>query len=82
MREQRGFRLPSTAILTKAGKTSVWLVDKATQSVTLHDVQSVPNTDGSVDVVGTIEAGARVVTAGVNQLKEGQKIRIEQEVTP
>jgi membrane fusion protein, multidrug efflux system len=81
-RPVRGFRLPSTAILTKAGKTSVWLVDQATQSVTLRDVQSVPNTDGSVDVVGTIEPGARVVTAGVNQLKEGQKIRIEQEVTP
>lgn len=78
----RGLRLPSTAILTKAGKTNVWLVDPSTKVVALQLVQSVPNTDGSVDVFGGLETGARVVTAGVNHLKEGQKVRIEQEVTP
>jgi cold shock CspA family protein len=30
-------------------------------------------------VTGGIEAGARVVTAGVHHLKEGQKVRLEQE---
>jgi RND family efflux transporter MFP subunit len=78
----RGFRLPATAILTKDGKSSVWLVDPATRSVTLRDVQLAPNTDGSVDVTGGIEAGARIATAGIHHLKEGQKVRIEQEATP
>jgi RND family efflux transporter MFP subunit len=81
-RPVRGLRLPSTAILTKAGTTSVWLVDPSTNAVTLQDVQSEPNADGSVDVVSGLEAGTRVVTAGVHHLKEGQKVRIEQESAP
>ena len=78
----RGFRVPATAILTKDGKSSVWLLDPATKSVTLRSVQLAPNTDGSVEVTSGIEAGARIATAGVHHLKEGQKIRFEQEVTP
>jgi membrane fusion protein, multidrug efflux system len=78
----RGFRLPTTAILTKDGKSGVWLLDTASKSVTFRDVQLVPDTEGSVDVTSGIDAGARVVTAGVHHLKQGQKVRIEQEVTP
>jgi cold shock CspA family protein len=37
------------------------------------------NNDGTADVSSGIEAGARVVTAGVHHLKEGQKVRLEQE---
>jgi RND family efflux transporter MFP subunit len=78
----RGFRLPATAILTKEGKSAVWLLDPATRSVTLRDVQLVSNTGGSVDVTSGIDAGARVVTAGVHHLREGQQVRIEREATP
>ncbi|QDM27066.1 efflux RND transporter periplasmic adaptor subunit [Tardiphaga sp. vice304] len=77
----RGFRLPATAILTRDGKSSVWLVDPATKSVHLRDVQIITNNDGSVAVTSGIDAGARVVTAGVHHLKEGQKIRLEQEAS-
>jgi RND family efflux transporter MFP subunit len=75
----RGFRLPATAILTRDGKSSVWLLDPASKSVTSRDVQILPNGDGSVDVTKGIEAGARIVTAGVHHLTEGQKVRLEQE---
>ncbi|MDO9296213.1 efflux RND transporter periplasmic adaptor subunit [Bradyrhizobium sp.] len=75
----RGFRLPATAILTRDGRSSVWLLDPASKSVTSRDVQILPNGDGSVDVTEGIEAGARIVTAGVHHLKEGQKVRLEQE---
>jgi RND family efflux transporter MFP subunit len=75
----RGFLLPATAILATDGKSSVWLVDPATNSVTRREVLLVANNDGSVDVTSGIEAGARVVTAGVHHLKEGQKVRLEQE---
>lgn len=80
-RRARGFRLPATAILTRDGKSSVWLVDPATRSVALREVQVTPNDDGSVNVTSGIEAGTRVVTAGVHHLKEGQKVRLEQEAT-
>jgi RND family efflux transporter MFP subunit len=77
-----GFRLPATAILTKDGTSSVWLLDPATGSVTRREVQLVSNPDGSVDVTGGIEAGTRVATAGVHHLKEGQKVRVEPEAMP
>jgi RND family efflux transporter MFP subunit len=75
----RGFLLPATAILATDGTSSVWLVDPATNSVTRREVLLVANNDGSVDVTSGIQAGARVVTAGVHHLKEGQKVRLEQE---
>ena len=75
----RGYRLPATAILTADGKSGVWLVDPASKSVTRRDVQFVSSDDGTVEVTSGIEAGARVVTAGVHHLKEGQKVRLEQE---
>jgi len=71
----RGFRLPATAILTENGQSSVWMIDTAAGSVTKRKVQIVTNDDGSVDVVEGIAAGARIVTAGVHHLKEGQMVR-------
>lgn len=76
---QRGFRLPATAILTKDGKSSVWIVDPGTKSVATREVAVVANADGSVTVTSGIDAGMRVVTAGVHFLKEGQKVRFEKE---
>jgi RND family efflux transporter MFP subunit len=81
-RPTHGFRLPATSILTSDDTSGVWLVDPATKSVTLRKVQIASNDDGSVDVTGGIEPGARVVTAGVHHLKEGQKVRLEQETAP
>jgi membrane fusion protein, multidrug efflux system len=78
----QGLLLPSSAILTKDGKTNVWLVDSSTSAVTSREVQCMPNGEGRVNVVGGLEAGSRVVTAGVNSLVEGQKVRIDQEGTP
>jgi RND family efflux transporter MFP subunit len=78
----RGFRLPETAILTQEGKSSVWLLDPATKTVTSRNVQIAANNDGSVDVTSGIETGARIVTAGVHHLKNGQHVRLEQEAVP
>jgi RND family efflux transporter MFP subunit len=74
-----GFRLPAAAVLTQDGKTRVWIVDPGSKSVTARDVAIVPNDDGSVTVTSGIDAGMRIVTAGVHHLKEGQKVRLEKE---
>lgn len=74
-----GPRLPASAILTRDRKTRVWLVDVATKTVSSREIRSVPDGDGWVSVTAGLEAGARVVTAGVNHLAEGQKVRIGQE---
>lgn len=75
----RGPRVPASAILTKDGKTRIWLVDAAAGTVSSREVQSSPDGDGWVRVTAGLEAGARVVTAGVHRLAEGQKVRIGQE---
>ena len=74
-----GFRMPATAILTSDGQSAVWLIDPASGSVTMRVVQFTSNGDGTVDVTAGIDAGARIATAGVHHLKEGQKVRLEQE---
>jgi hypothetical protein len=38
--------------------------------------------DQGIRVTGGLDAGARIVTAGIHSLKQGQKVRIEQEQAP
>lgn len=76
---RRGYPLPSTAILTENGQSSVWVIDPATKSVSKRKVQVVRDDDNSVEVTDGIKAGERVARAGVHQLKEGQRVRLEGE---
>jgi hypothetical protein len=73
-------RLPASAILTEDGKTFVWIVDHPTSTVSLHKIE-IAHDEGGIRVTGGLSAGARVVTAGVHSLKQGQQVRIEQEAT-
>jgi RND family efflux transporter MFP subunit len=74
-------RVPASAILTKDGVTFVWIVDPSASTVSLHKIETVPDERG-IRVTGGLSAGARVVTAGIHSLKEGQQVRIEQDATP
>jgi RND family efflux transporter MFP subunit len=69
--------LPLSALLEADGKTKVWVVDPQAMTVATHDVQVSGKASGSFTVASGLEPGARVVTAGVHSLKEGQKVRIE-----
>ena len=75
-------RLPRTAILEQNDKSFVWLVDAAGKTVKRQEITIARNEDGSVRVTAGLEAGQRVVTAGVHSLKDGQSIRIDQESQP
>lgn len=68
-------RLPLSAILAKEAKTFVWLVDPSKSTVELREITSEPDHSGGVRVVAGVEAGLRVVTAGVHSLADGQKVR-------
>ncbi|WP_284774918.1 efflux RND transporter periplasmic adaptor subunit [Agrobacterium sp. lyk4-40-TYG-31] len=74
-------RLPSSAIKREGGKTSVWIVDEKAGKVSARDVTpeagSVPG--GTIVISSGLNPGDRVVVAGVNQLQDGQAVRIEQE---
>jgi RND family efflux transporter MFP subunit len=78
--ENAVLRLPASAILTENGKTFVWIVDPSTSTVSLHDIE-IARDEGGIRVTGGLGAGARIVTAGVHSLKDGQQVRIEREAT-
>lgn len=73
-----GLRLPLTALVQHKGASSVWIVENG--AVKLVPVQVVGQVRNDVLVTGQrsgqISAGQNVVTAGVNLLRDGQKVRI------
>jgi RND family efflux transporter MFP subunit len=73
--------VPLQALQAESGTTHAWLVDPATKSVRRTRVR-VDNVAGNEIVIGDgLKAGDVVVTAGVHQLKEGQKVRLLSEAT-
>ena len=75
--------LPATAVLAKDGKTAVWVVDEKALTVATRPVEvAAPANQGVVLVASGVEAGTRVVTAGVNTLTEGQKVKLSEGAVP
>lgn len=68
--------LPIQALLEKDGKTAIWVIDPETQTVSLHEVQLVERRADSF-LANNVEAGSYVAIAGVNQLEDGQKVRLD-----
>lgn len=74
--------VPAGAVFDRDGKTFVWRVEASSQTVVLQHVQVADVSDGRRRVISGVEAGMRVVTAGIHSLSDGQKVRIEQEAQP
>ena len=74
-------RVPASAILAKDGETFVWILDPSASAVSLHKIE-IARDERGIRVTGGLSAGARVVTAGIHSLKEGQQVRIEPGATP
>jgi len=68
--------LPMSALLEKDGSEKVWIVDPQSSSVSAHEIKVASKSGASFTVAGGIEAGMRVVTAGVHSLSEGQKVKV------
>jgi RND family efflux transporter MFP subunit len=69
-----GIRVPLTALFNDQGKTSVWVVEK--NKVKLVPVQVAGPQGNEIVVASGLDAGQEVVIAGVNLLREGQKVSI------
>ena len=69
-----GLRAPLTALHHEKGVTSVWTVENG--AVRLVPVRIVGQLGNDVLLGAGVKAGQTVVTAGVNQLRNGQKVRI------
>jgi membrane fusion protein, multidrug efflux system len=68
--------LPATALFEQDGRTMVWVVDGAGTSVVRRAVQVTARHNGSVTIANGLSNGDRVVTAGVNTLKDGQAVKL------
>jgi RND family efflux transporter MFP subunit len=68
--------IPASALTRAEGKPAVWLVDRAAGTVSLHAIEVLRYEPASVLVAQGLEAGAIVVTAGVQALRPGQKVRL------
>ncbi|NJL08967.1 MAG: efflux transporter periplasmic adaptor subunit, partial [Methylacidiphilales bacterium] len=55
---------------------AVWVVDPASRTVTLRNVEVLRFDPASVVVSGGLDTGEVVVTAGVQALHPGQKVRL------
>lgn len=71
---QSALRLPLTALLRQQEGSAVWVVENG--SVRRAPVQVVGTVGTEVLVAGEVSPGQTVVTAGVNLLQAGQKVKI------
>jgi len=69
-------KLPTSALRQEGAGSAVWVLDEASMTVNLKPVQ-VATVDGNQVVIsGGLQAGQKVVSAGVHVLTPGQKVTV------
>jgi RND family efflux transporter MFP subunit len=71
-----GIEIPASALTRADGQPAVWVVDPATETVALRNIEVARHDPASVVVTGGLASGDIVVTAGVQALRPGQKVRL------
>ena len=71
--------LPLSALQEVDGKTRIWLLDTQSQTVQPREVTVISRDAHSALLNGSVKPGERIVTAGVNSLKSGQKVKIDED---
>ena len=70
-----GVEVPASALTEASGRPAVWVVDPQSQSVSLRKVDVLRYDPAAVVISKGLETGDVVVTAGVQTLHPGQKVR-------
>jgi RND family efflux transporter MFP subunit len=71
-----GYEIPASALTRIQGNPAVWIVDAATQTVSLRQVEVARFDPAGVVIASGLSAGDIVVTAGVQALRPAQKVRL------
>ncbi|EJZ55952.1 MULTISPECIES: efflux RND transporter periplasmic adaptor subunit [Pseudomonas] len=71
--------LPATALQEVDGKTRIWVIDPQSKTVSPRDVSVTSRTDSTVVLAGGVKSGEQVVSAGVNSLKPGQAVKLDED---
>jgi RND family efflux transporter MFP subunit len=69
-------RIPASAMTQSNGQPAVWIVDPSSMLVSLRNIEVLRYDPGTVVVSHGLETGDIVVTAGVQALYPGQKVRL------
>ncbi len=72
----QAIQVPSTALVRGDGRTAVWVFDKAAGTVSLRNIELGAADANNVQVASGLKPGEVVVTAGVQALRPGQKVRL------
>jgi len=71
-----GIELPASALFRSSGRPAVWVVDSKSMKVSARNIDIRANNSTKVQVASGLNAGDVVVTAGVQALRPGQKVRL------
>ena len=71
-----GVEVPASALTEANGRPAVWVVDPQSQTVSLRNVDVLRYDPATVVISQGLETGEVVVTAGVQTLRPGQKVRL------
>lgn len=71
-----GLEVPASALTQADGRPAVWVVDPQSQTVSLRNIDILRHDAASVVISHGLETGEFVVTAGVQTLHPGQKVRL------
>jgi RND family efflux transporter MFP subunit len=71
-----GIAIPAGALVRADGKTAVWVFDAKTGTVALRNIAVRASDATMVQVASGLNPGDVVVTAGVQALRPGQKVRL------
>jgi membrane fusion protein, multidrug efflux system len=71
-----GVEIPASALTEGNGRPAVWVVDRQNQTVSLRPVDVGRYDPASIVISHGLEKGDLVVTAGVQMLRPGQKVRL------
>jgi RND family efflux transporter MFP subunit len=74
-------QVPESAVLTKDAESFVWVVDLPASTVSLRRVNLSQDATG-IQVTSGLDAGTRIVTAGIHSLTQGQQVKIQQDGMP
>jgi len=70
-----GIEIPGSALVRSGAQPAVWVVDPKTETVSLRPIEVGGQDAGRVTIAAGLEPGDMVVTAGVQALHPGQRVR-------
>jgi len=71
-----GYAIPASALTRQGASPAVWVVDTAARTVAMRPVEVLRHDPTRVVIGSGLARGDVVVTAGVQALRPGQKVRL------